>query len=109
MYKFNAEDINTVNPKLSFQGRLENSKEIKKEIYQIINSVDDKVKLVIIDLNGVELISEECFVMFNELASNMTIRFIGYTLFLEEQLNNHNLLENDQKEHLNTKLKMEGF
>jgi hypothetical protein len=48
---------------------------------------------VTVDLSKLEFISEDCLAMFHRVQESYHIRFKGYSLFVEAQLNDHHLLK----------------
>lgn len=92
MYLLDLKDRKSKTPKLCFHGRIEDSEKIKKEIVMLLDSLNEFESLII-DLKGIDYISENCIKVFNELAANLKIEFTGYSLYIEDQLKNNKLIE----------------
>lgn len=78
-------------PKLSLHGRIESTEEIKHEISELLKTAEDS-KSIIIDLSGVLSISEEFIEMLNDLNLKYDIEYVGYSIFIEDQLKKHNII-----------------
>lgn len=92
MYLVDLKEVNSKTPRLCLRGKIENSEKIKREIVQLLDSLNE-FESIIIDLKGVDYISEDCIAIFNDLAANLKIEFTGYSLYLEDQLKNNKLIQ----------------
>ena len=85
------------NPVICMEGRLECSTSLELELNKILgqlwNSPESYIDAgIYIDLGKVESICDECYKGFQRIQRRYPIRFKGYSLFLEMQLNDYHLL-----------------
>ncbi len=85
------------NPAICIEGRLEDATNIELELNKILRHLRDSPEFnvalgIYIDLGKVESICDECFRAFQRIQNRYPIRFRGYSLFLEMQLIDHQLL-----------------
>lgn len=73
------------------EGRLDNALIIEEELKEILQGVGN-IKNIHINMQKVESISEECFKMFQRLQDKHSIKFEHYSLFVELQLIDHQLI-----------------
>ncbi|KUG25361.1 hypothetical protein ASZ90_004814 [hydrocarbon metagenome] len=92
MYLVDIKDSDTRFPRICLYGRVSHSDVVKDVIDNVING-SNNIKTVIVDLSGAESICEECFFVLVDLAALHKIKFIGYSLFLEDELKRYGLIK----------------
>lgn len=78
-------------PKLSLYGRIESTEEIKHEISELLEAAEES-RTIIIDLGGVLSISEEFIEILNDLNLKYNIKYVGYSIFIEDQLKKYKII-----------------
>lgn len=96
MYLLELKEADTKAPQIKFYGRVEKFAEFKNEILQLLEQVK-KAEIVMMDLAGVESISDECMLIFSEIAGSYKLQFINYSLFIEHRLRSFNLIVNNEQ------------
>ncbi|MBI3195677.1 MAG: hypothetical protein HYZ34_14605 [Ignavibacteriae bacterium] len=95
MYCIKFETEGKSQPIISMEGRLDAVRVIEKQLADILlGSLHESknIKEVLIDLEKVEFISEDCLKMFERVQQLYPIKFRGYSLFNETKLREHSLL-----------------
>lgn len=78
-------------PRLCLHGRLESVTEIKYEISELLEKANDS-KSIIIDMGGVISMSEEFLEMLADINSKFETEYVGYSMFIEDQLKKYNII-----------------
>lgn len=107
MYLLEVKDVDSNKPLISLQGRIENFSVFKKELLEIMEIIK-KAEVLIIDLSGVEFISDDCLTIFSEIVDTRQVRFANYSLHIEDKLRSINISENNLTKVINNEFKTMG-
>ncbi len=97
MYCIKFETEGKSHPIIFMEGRLDAVRDIEKQLADILLSTLKESQTfpeVLIDLEKVEFIGEDCLKMFERVRQSYPIEFQGYSLFNETKLREHSLLSN---------------
>lgn len=92
MYCIKLENKNLSKPIIYLEGRIETVSTIEHELNMILYDLRDSSEICI-DIDKIESISDNCLKMFQRFKKIYPLRFQGYSLYVETQLLEYNLLK----------------
>lgn len=92
MYCLKLITNNGSNPIIYLEGRIEPASIIEQELNQIFYGLRDRSE-IIIDLDKIEFICDDCLKMFQRFKKIYPLSFRGYSLYIEMQLLEYKLLK----------------
>lgn len=92
MYLVDIKTDQTRYPRVCLYGRVSDAEVVRETINKFIQQ-SFGVKRLIIDLGGAESLCSDCFGVLAELKETHKLTFIGYSLFLEDELKKYKLIK----------------
>lgn len=92
MYLVDIKANHTRYPRVCLYGRVANAEVVKDVINRMLNN-SNGINRIIIDLSGAESLCADCYAVLSELKETHKLTFIGYSLFLEDELKKYKLIK----------------
>lgn len=92
MYCLKIKKENEDSYRIILEGNLEHATSIKNELEDVFQKKINNAKKIFIDFEDVDLVSTECYKMFQKLKENYPIIIQGNSLFINSKLKEYNLL-----------------
>lgn len=92
MYCLKLDNKNPSNLKIYLEGRIDTVLTIEQELNKILYGLRESSE-IIIDLDKIEFICDDCLKMFQRFKKIYPLCFQGYSLYIEMQLLEYNLLQ----------------